>query len=136
MPEHPVDEDEGDECDQPDRDPGEEAPERRAAAVDDVLLPDAVLVGAEEARPGDEAPEHDVDEAPEGGNREERSHDRPADVPAFLLVEPEEDGGARQDGDGGGGARQLAPLTSERRRLVSGVEAGRDRLLGRGHRFS
>ena len=46
------------------------------------------------------------------------SDDRPADAPALLLVEIEEDGGARQDRDERRRAREHAPLLREQRRLL------------------
>ena len=93
----------------------EEAPGPRAAAVRDVLLAQARVVGAEEARPRDDAAHEDVDQAAEGDDREERDEERLADAPAVVVVEPVEGERARHDRHERRGARQPAQLLREDR---------------------
>ena len=89
------------------------APEPGAASVDDVLLLEPLVDGSEEARPGDEAPNDDVDDAAEEDHRDERPGQRPAEVQVGLVVQPDEDRGARQDRDQRRAARESSPLVAE-----------------------
>src|SRR5581483_5338617 len=72
-------EDDGDRGQDGERQPVAAEPEPRPPAVDDVLLPDAGVVDGEEARPRDEPPEDQVEQAPERKDAERRCDDRPAD---------------------------------------------------------
>ena len=88
----------------------EEAPRPGAAPVRDVLLAQARVVGAEEARPRDDAAHEDVGEAAEGDDREERDEERPADAPPVVVVEPVEGERRRHQRDERRGAGQPAQL--------------------------
>src|SRR5262249_33364380 len=81
--------------------------------VEDVRLREPLVVGAEQARPGDEAAQHEIDEAAERRDRPDRPDDRPADAPAQMLVEPHERSRARQNGDERRYPRQHPPLLRE-----------------------
>jgi hypothetical protein len=109
-----VEEDDRDEAGQEDPDAEEEPPRPRAPAVDDVLFAQARVLGAEEARPGDQPADEQVDEAAEPDDRAEGRGERPPDAEADLVVEPEEGGRARQQCDAGRDARQAAQLRRER----------------------
>ena len=120
---------EPDERDQPgeeDADPEEEAPGPGAAAVDDVLLAQPRLLGAEQARPGDQTADDEVDEAAEAdhdaGGRAERGPDAESD----LVVEPEVRGRARQERDDRRDAGQPAQLGGERHRLLARAQCAAD----------
>ena len=85
---------------EPDHEPFDEpAPCPGTAPVDDVLLTELRVVGAEEARPGQDLADEEVDQAAEDHDDEEGHEDRLADAPAIVVVEPVVDGGARQDRD-------------------------------------
>ena len=70
--ERAVEEDDRDEAGEEDRDAEVEAPRPRAAAVDDVLLAEARVLGAEEARPRDHAADDEVDEPAERDDDDRR----------------------------------------------------------------
>ena len=91
------------------------APERDAAARDDVLLLERVVVGAVEARPGQQATGREVDRAAESDHDQERRGQRPAEAPAEDRVEPDERRGARDHRDRGRAFRQVAPALPELR---------------------
>ena len=74
----------------------------------------------------------DVDAAAEGDDEQERRQQRPAQRPVLHRVEDGEGGGAREDGDDGRRARELAPLAREGDALlVPGHPAQDHALLGR-----
>src|SRR5581483_6342875 len=110
---------EGDEPGDPDRDPVPEAPRPRAATVDDVLLAQARLLGAEEARPRDQPPDDQVDEAAEADHDPGGRGERGADAEVLVMPEPEVRRGARQDRDRSGDASQPAQLRGEGHRLLA-----------------
>ena len=90
-----------------------EAPEPDASSRDDVLLAQLLALEPEEARARDQPVEEDVDDAAEAHDERERREDRPEPRPALRLVQPDDDGGSCEERDGGGCARQTAPLAGE-----------------------
>src|SRR2546422_3405381 len=71
-------------------------PEPGAPAAEHVVLAHALVVDPEQARPGDEPAQDEVDEATEADDEQEGRRDRPADRPSFVVVEPREGRRARQ----------------------------------------
>ena len=114
--------------------PAEEpAPGPRAAAVDDVVLAELLVVGAEEARPRDHLADEDVGEPAEGGDvKNVRTSDLPTLQPV-VVVEPVVDGRAGEDGDEGRDPRQPAELV---RKLCVGLgELRGERPTGSGRDY-
>ena len=99
-----------------------EVPEPDAPTRDDVLLAQRRAVDPEQARPADEAVEDQVEDAPEGGDGEEREQQRPADRPALDLVRPDEDRRRGENSDPGRGSAQRAPLRGQRALIVRGEQ--------------
>jgi hypothetical protein len=93
---------------------------------------------AEEARPRDEAPEQEVEEAPEGADDHEGDEHGLPERPVVLPHEERDERRARQQSDERGGAGEAPPagrelardldfvraLELERARIERGVEAG------------
>ena len=92
------------------------APVPRAPPAHHVLFAQLCAVGAEEAGPRDQAAEEQVGEAAEDDHDAEVARERPERAPAVVLLEPDEESGARQQRDGGRCARQSAPLIGQLRR--------------------
>jgi hypothetical protein len=108
-----------------------------AAAVDDVLFARPLLLDPEEARPRDDAAHRDVEQAPKGDDDHEGRDERPADAPALLLVEEDEDRGAGKDGNSRRDADQSPPLIREELRFLSARgETSGQRLIDGCHRRS
>ena len=84
-------------------------------------------VDPEQARPLDEPAEEQVEAAAEGEHRQRGGEQRPADRPAFVLVEQDEEGGAGEDGDGRGRAPQRPPLVGELPGLLARSEPSGNR---------
>ncbi len=97
----------------------EEPPRPRAPPVDDVFLAQPPFLRAEEARPGNEPADDQIDQAAEpdhgGAGREERL----AHTETDFLVEEEIRGRACQERDDRGDARQAAQLAGERNSLLA-----------------
>ena len=131
---------EEDDCDdrgQEDRDAVEEAPGPGSAPVDDVFLAQARVLGAEEARPRDQAADDEVDEPAEADHHEERQEDRLADALVLLVPEEEIGRGAGQDGDEGGDAGEPAELRGQGDGLLARAQhSGRGRHLCASHGLS
>src|SRR5436190_790180 len=98
----PPEEDDRDDARQPDGDPEDEAPGPGAAPVDDVLLTESRLLGAEQAPPRDEAADDEVYEPAKADDRAERRDERGPDAEADLVMEPEVGGRAGEQGHDGG----------------------------------
>jgi hypothetical protein len=127
-----LEEDERDDRGEEDRDAVVEAPRPGAAAVDDVFLAEARVLGAEEARPRDEAPDHEIDETAEADDHEEGAEDRLAGAESLLLVEEEVRGRAREDGDEGRHPGQATQLRGEDDGFLARTQhAGRRHVGGR-----
>ena len=114
-----VEERERDETAEIQRDAEVEAPRPRAAAVDDVLLAEARVLGAEETRPRDQAADDEVDDPAERDHADRGDEDRLARAHADLVVEPEIRRRAREHGHERGDAGQLAQLRSEGERFLA-----------------
>src|ERR1041384_7703406 len=103
----------GDDRGQEDREPVPEPPCPGAAPVDDVLFAEPRLLGSEQARPWNETPDHEVDEATEADDHAEaRGHGLP-DAQMRAVPEPEIGCRAGQDRDERGDARELSQLRGE-----------------------
>jgi hypothetical protein len=102
-----------------DPDPEVEAPRPRPAAVDDVLLAEAVVGCAEEAGPWDQPPDDQIDEAAEADHGAGGGRDRPADAQPDLVVEPHVGRRARQQRDEGRDAGEPPQLAREGERFVA-----------------
>jgi hypothetical protein len=61
----------------------------------------------------DETVEDQVEQTPEGADGHDRDHDRPADRHLLDLVEPDEEGWAREQRDRGRGAAKRPPLVGQ-----------------------
>ena len=90
-----------------------EAPEPDAPAGDHVLLAQRWILDSEQARPADEAVEEEIEHAAEGGYGHQRANERPADCPALLLVQVDEDRGRGEHRDPGRDAPERAPLGAQ-----------------------
>ena len=84
------------------REPEPLAPVPGAPAAHDVLFAELRTVGAEKARPRDQSAEEEVDETAKGDHDRGGRDERPERAPAVVLVQPDEEGGTREDGDEGG----------------------------------
>ena len=112
-------EDDRDDPGDPDPDAVVEAPRPGTAPVDDVLLAQPRLLGAEEARPRDHPPDDEVDEAAEADDDEHGEDERRDDGVVRRMAEPEERGWARQHRDEGRDAGKLPQLPGEGDRLLA-----------------
>ena len=112
--------------------PEPEAPGPGATTVDDVFLAEPGLLGAEEARPRDQAPDDQVDQATEADHDAHGGDDRAADAQVGVVPEPEVGGRAREDRDERRDPRQLAQLRGKGDRLLARAQQGRDGRLGCG----
>jgi hypothetical protein len=113
MRQHLEEVDQEDEHEQQEEKPEPEVPERHSPARDDVFFPQPVVVDSEQARPPDEAVENQVEQAAEGGHREDREHERPADAQLLDLVQPDEERGAGENRNSGRGAAERPPLVAQ-----------------------
>src|SRR5581483_4234897 len=108
-----------------------ETPRPGAPPVDH-LLPGEALVGAEERRPRDDAPDEDVEQAAEGDDLGARHEQRPVPLPVEHVDVEDEEGRAREERDDRRGAREAAQLARECERLLADGEARG--YFGRRHR--
>src|SRR6266702_3968380 len=94
-----LEEDDRDDRGDEDPDPEDEPPGPRAAPVDDVLLLEARVVGAEEARPRDQTADDEVEEPAEAEDHEDGAGDRPSEAQVVFLADEEVRRRADEDGD-------------------------------------
>ena len=134
--EHRLQPEDGDQPAEDDREAVPEPPRPRTAAVDDVFLAQTRVLGPEEARPGDQPADEEIDEPAEADDDERREEDRLED--ALVILVPEEEVGRRacQDGDEGRDPGEAAQLRGKRDRLLARPEhrGGRD-VRSRCHRL-
>ena len=108
-----------------------EPPEPDASSRDDVFLAQLLALEPEEARSRDQPVEEDVDDAAEAHDERERREDRPEPRPALRLVQPDDDGGGREERDRRGRTRQTAPLAGELVRELDLLETAHGLRFGR-----
>jgi hypothetical protein len=85
----------------------------QAPPADHVLVAQLLAVGAEQAGPRDQPAKEEVGEAAEHDHDADRRGERPECAPTVVLLEPDEEGRARQRRDDGRGAREAAPLVGQ-----------------------